>query len=98
MGFRFFRRKKLFPGVMLNISRSGPSVSLGPRGAKFTVGPKGTRKTVGIPGTGFFYTAAEKYKDAPEDSGSGTRIGLGRILFCIVLSIIALVILARMIH
>jgi len=57
MGFRFFRRIKLAPGVSLNLSKSGPSVSFGPRGAKVTVGgSQGTRATVGIPGTGIYYT------------------------------------------
>jgi len=56
MGFRFFRRIKLAPGVTLNLSKSGGSLSFGPRGAKFTVGPRGQRATVGIPGTGIFYT------------------------------------------
>lgn len=39
------------------MSRSGPSLSFGPRGAKFTVGPRGTRTTFGIPGTGLYYTS-----------------------------------------
>ncbi|MCA1947691.1 MAG: DUF4236 domain-containing protein [Armatimonadetes bacterium] len=56
MGFRFFRRWSILPGVTLNFSKSGPSISLGPRGAKVTIGAKGVRTTVGIPGTGFYYT------------------------------------------
>ncbi len=64
MAFRFFRRKKLFPGVSLNLSKSGASLSFGPRGAKVTVGPRGVRTTVGIPGTGMYWT---------QHSGSGRR-------------------------
>ena len=56
MGFRFFRRFKIAPGMTLNMSKSGPSLSFGPRGFKYTLGPKGTRKTFGIPGTGLYYT------------------------------------------
>ncbi len=56
MGFRFWRRIRIAPGVTLNLSKSGGSLSFGPRGAKFTVGPKGKRVTVGLPGTGLFYT------------------------------------------
>jgi len=41
--------------VTLNLSKSGGSLSFGPRGAKFTIGPRGKRATVGIPGTGLFY-------------------------------------------
>ncbi|MFQ5493789.1 MAG: DUF4236 domain-containing protein [Phycisphaerae bacterium] len=56
MGFRFFRRMKIAPGLTLNLSKSGPSLSFGPRGAKVTVGRRGVRRTVGIPGTGLYYT------------------------------------------
>lgn len=56
MAFRFFRRIRIAPGITLNLSKSGLSVSGGPRGAKFTVGPRGTRRTIGLPGTGFYYT------------------------------------------
>ncbi|HDG98128.1 MAG TPA: DUF4236 domain-containing protein, partial [Desulfobacterales bacterium] len=55
MGFRFWRRIKIAPGVTLNLSRSGGSLSFGPRGARFTVG-RGKRAMMGIPGTGLFYT------------------------------------------
>jgi hypothetical protein len=56
MGFRFRRSVKLAPGVRLNISKSGPSVSFGRRGARVTVGKDRITKTVGIPGTGLSYT------------------------------------------
>ncbi len=56
MSFRFWRRIRIAPGVTLNLSKSGGSLSFGPRGAKFTVGSRGKRATVGIPGTGLFYT------------------------------------------
>ncbi|RLB90625.1 MAG: DUF4236 domain-containing protein, partial [Deltaproteobacteria bacterium] len=56
MSFRFWRRIKIAPGVTLNLSKSGGSLSFGPRGAKFTIGSRGKRATVGIPGTGLFYT------------------------------------------
>lgn len=56
MGFRFWRRIKIAPGITLNLSKSGGSLSFGPRGAKFTVGSRGERVSLGIPGTGLFYT------------------------------------------
>ncbi|WP_208527679.1 DUF4236 domain-containing protein [Methylacidiphilum caldifontis] len=58
MSFRFCRRIRIAPGVTLDLSKSGGSLSFGPRGAKFTIGPRGKRATVGIPGTGLFYTTA----------------------------------------
>jgi len=56
MGFRFFRRMQIAPGVRLNFSKRGVSPSFGVRGARITLGRQGVRKTVGIPGTGLFYT------------------------------------------
>lgn len=56
MGFRFFRRIRVAPGLTLNLSKGGVSASAGPRGAKFTVGTSGARATAGIPGSGLFYT------------------------------------------
>ena len=53
---RFWRRAKIAPGVTLNLSKSGPSVSVGPRGTKVTVGRRGVRQSIGIPGTGLFAT------------------------------------------
>jgi hypothetical protein len=57
MPLRFFRRVRIAPGLTLNLSRSGPSLSMGVRGAHVTVGRRGVRRTVGLPGTGLFYTS-----------------------------------------
>lgn len=65
MGFRFFRRIKILPGITLNLSKSGASVSAGVRGAHVTVGKNGVRKTVGLPGSGIFFTQHEKYGSKP---------------------------------
>ena len=56
MGFRFFKRVTLTKGMTLNLSKSGGSVSVGPRGARLTLGPSGARVSLGIPGTGLYYT------------------------------------------
>lgn len=57
MGFRFRRSVRLFPGVRLNASKSGLSMSVGTRGAWYTIGSKGRRRTtLGLPGTGISYT------------------------------------------
>src|SRR5947199_10194405 len=61
MGLRFYRRVHLCPGLSLNVSRSGPSLTFGARGAHLTVGRTGVRKTVGIPGTGIYYTSRRGY-------------------------------------
>lgn len=69
MGFRFFRRMNIAPGVRLNFSKSGISPSFGVRGARATVGRQGVRKTVGIPGTGLFYTEVGSAKGRRGRSG-----------------------------
>ena len=55
MGWRFQRRKKLFPGVALNVGKRGASVSVGPRGAKLTAGRRGLTGTLSLLGTGLAY-------------------------------------------
>jgi hypothetical protein len=40
----------LIPGLRLNLSKSGASLSIGHRGFWYTVGPKGRRATIGLPG------------------------------------------------
>ena len=57
MGLRFYRRVHLAPGVGVNLSLSGPSLTFGVRGAHVTVGPRGVTRTVGLPGTGIYYTS-----------------------------------------
>jgi hypothetical protein len=59
MGWRFHRRFKIFPGVSVNLSRSGISTSVGVKGARVTLGHGQVRETVGIPGTGISYTHVE---------------------------------------
>jgi Protein of unknown function (DUF4236) len=61
VGLRFYRRLHVCPGLSLNMSRSGPSLTFGVRGAHVTVGGTGIRKTVGIPGTGLYYTSRHGY-------------------------------------
>ncbi|UVO34505.1 DUF4236 domain-containing protein [Bradyrhizobium arachidis] len=68
MGFRFRQSFKIIPGIRLNLSGSGASVSFGPRGAHFTIGPHGTRTTVGLPGTGVSWTAYQAYSPGRRSS------------------------------
>jgi hypothetical protein len=56
MTLRLWRRKRIAPFVTANLSKSGVSLSLGPRGAHWTIGGQGQRVTVGAPGTGLFVT------------------------------------------
>ena len=54
MGWRFRKRIKLFPGIYLNISKSGLGLNIGSKGANVSVGPNGTYVNTGIPGTGLY--------------------------------------------
>ncbi|RMF45188.1 MAG: DUF4236 domain-containing protein [Deltaproteobacteria bacterium] len=70
MSFRFLRRIRIAPGVTLNLSKSGGSLSFGPRGSKFTIGPRSKRATPGIPATGHRqqhqHVARRRLAHAPE--------------------------------
>ncbi len=85
MGFRFYRRIRIAPGVSLNVGKTGASVSVGPRGAKMTFGKKGTRASVGLPGTGVRY---EKRFTNGTDGGGNVPISMiltvifGIVAFC----------------
>jgi hypothetical protein len=53
------RTTHLCPGLSVNLSRSGPSLTLSVRGAHATLGRDRITKTVGLPGTGIFYTSRQ---------------------------------------
>ena len=55
MGFRFQKRISILPGVRINLSKSGASASVGPRGADVNIGKDGITANAGIPGTGLSY-------------------------------------------
>lgn len=63
MAFRFRRRVRLMPGVHLNFSSGGVSVSAGVRGASVTAGRRGIHANTGIPGTGLSW---RRRLDAPK--------------------------------
>ncbi|MBQ6523696.1 MAG: DUF4236 domain-containing protein [Atopobiaceae bacterium] len=52
MGLRFRRSVKIMPGVKVNLSASGTSLTVGPKGFTTTIGKGGRYRNVGIPGTG----------------------------------------------
>lgn len=66
MGFRFSKRITLLPGVRMNLSKSGASLSVGPRGASVTMGKRGVYGNVGIPGTGLSYRERLDRPSRPE--------------------------------
>ncbi len=63
MGFRFRRRLTIIPGVRLNLSRSGTSVSIGGHGATVNYSKRGKRATLGLPGSGLSYSTYQRHDD-----------------------------------
>jgi hypothetical protein len=55
MGFRFQKRITLLPGIRLNLSKTGASVTVGKPGMSVNLGKDGASGNVGIPGTGLSY-------------------------------------------
>ncbi|MYF75975.1 MAG: DUF4236 domain-containing protein [Acidobacteria bacterium] len=68
MSIRFWRRLRLFPGVTLNISKTGFSLSFGIRGAHWTVGRGRRTGSLGIPGTGLFYRKESRARTNKSDN------------------------------
>ena len=52
MAIRFQKRIRIAPGLRLNLSAGGVSMSAGPRGASLTLGKQGLYGNAGLPGTG----------------------------------------------
>lgn len=66
MGLRVRKDVRLLPGVRLNLSKSGASLSLGGRGLSVNLGRDGVRTTAGVPGSGLSYSTRAPW------SGGGT--------------------------
>jgi len=56
MGFRFRRTVRIAPGVRLNFSKRGTSMSLGGHGVTENISKRGRRTTYSVRGTGMSYT------------------------------------------
>jgi hypothetical protein len=72
--FRFYRRINIFPGLSVNLSKSGPSLTVGMRGAHVTVGNRGVTRTVGLPGTGIYYTSRSGYHSGVHSAHAETPV------------------------
>ena len=63
MGWRFRHSFKVIPGVRLNLSKSGLSVSVGGAPLTLSVGPRGVYGTASVPGTGISFR--EHFSNGP---------------------------------
>lgn len=78
MGLRLRKTIRIAPGIKINLSKTGASLSVGQKGATVNFGRKGVRGTTGVPGTGVSYSQYQSYKG-----------GKGTIAFWVVIAIIA---------
>ncbi len=71
---RFFRRISLIPGwLYLNLSKSGLSISVGPRGWTITFGKRGIRFSVGLPGSGLSVSEDLRYDQLASKVGKKSK-------------------------
>ena len=74
MGLRFRKSISIIPGVRLNFSKSGMSVSSGVPGFRKTINTKGqVTTTVGIPGTGLYYVDTKKAENKQSNRNGNTQ-------------------------
>ncbi len=73
MGIRFRKTITIAPGIRINLSKSGVSATVGPKGATLGIGRGGVHANVGIPGSGIFYR-----KKLPIPWPGGTKTALQR--------------------
>lgn len=77
MAIRFRRSIKLAPGLRLNLSKSGASLSAGPRGASMTFGSRGAYLNTGIPGTGLYSRSRLGAGVAPTPQAAPGKVSIG---------------------
>jgi hypothetical protein len=91
MGFRFRRSIRLAPGLRINLSKLGGSLSLGRRGATLNFSSRGTKATVGLPGSGLSYsTMLKSGPDTALPSDQGRRGGIGGFIVLALFVLLAL--------
>jgi Protein of unknown function (DUF4236) len=107
MGLRFQRRIKVFPGLTINLSKSGVGFSAGVRGLHAGIDAKGRRYTsAGLPGTGLSWRGYKKTGlhrlNPPPTTGSrrpiprsGTPERVTSIVVILVIAILVLVFLGH---
>ncbi|WP_294404107.1 DUF4236 domain-containing protein [uncultured Clostridium sp.] len=70
MGWGFRKSFKIAPGVNINLSQRGPSISVGPKGMKYNVSSRGSRIRCSVPGTGIYYTKNLSSRSGSRQSAS----------------------------
>jgi hypothetical protein len=79
--FRFRRTIRLLPGVHLNISKTGVSLSLGGPGATINFNKEGAQTTLGLPGSGMTYRGdRSKWSQLGSPDAAGPLLRYGWVL------------------
>lgn len=76
-GVRLRQYIRIIPGVKINLSKSGASLSVGGKGLTYNIGRKGRRTTLGIPGTGASYSTYDTHAESKAEG----EINWGKIVF-----------------
>ena len=97
MGFRFRKRLRIFPGLRINLSKKGGSLSVGGRGATINLSAKGHQESVGLPGSGLSYRTRRRKFSKPGTRGSAPRgaITAVHVLYILIIAIVLLWILSH---
>ena len=83
MGFRFHKSFSLLPGLKLNLSKSGPSVSVGGKGISYNIGTKGSRETIGLPDSGLSYSESSASPTGKKGSWFGILTLIAAIAYAV---------------
>jgi hypothetical protein len=67
MPVRIRKTFTLFPGVKVNLSKGGMSISVGRKGFTLNFSKRGVRQTTGLPGSGISHTSYLFKNDDDED-------------------------------
>jgi len=81
MPIRFHRQFTLFPGVKVNVSKTGMSITVGGKGFHLNFSKRGVRQTTNLPGKGLSHTSyilkndsgEEEQKEAEEEKRTSNR-------------------------
>jgi uncharacterized protein DUF4236 len=73
MPVRFRRTFTLFPGVKVNVSKGGMSITVGRKGFHLNFSKHGVRQTTGLPGSGISHTSYLIKNDDEDDEDSTAK-------------------------
>lgn len=74
MGLRFRKSFRIFPGIRINLSKTGIGASVGFKGFRWTRRADGKiQKTFSLPGTGVSYVDVDSPKKAKSQAKTSTK-------------------------